>query len=195
MALVVGSPVIASRQYLVRVGVLGHVGRFAPVDAASYRRGARVVCRTVRGLEVGEVLAEAAEEREADGALMRRVTVEDDLLLERLARHREEAFEACTQLLAERGVPAMLMEVEHLLDGASIYFYFLGDPPAAAEAITAELAEAYEAKVQFRRFAETLTEGCGPGCGTDDAENGCGATCGSCAVLSACGAKGHAARS
>ena len=177
-----------SQNYLVRVGLLGQVGRFSSADASAYRRGMRVVCRTARGLETGEVLAEAEapQVRDGDGMILRRVTVEDDLLLERLERHRDEAFEACNRLLRERGVPAVLMEVEHLLDGASIYFYFLGEPPAEADAITAELAEAYEAKVQFRRFADTLTEGCGPGCGTEDAENGCGATCSTCAVASAC---------
>ena len=151
-----------------------------------------MVCRTSRGLETGEVLAEAENESsdgEFDGSLLRPVTVEDDLLLERLARYRDEAFDACTRLLQERGSAAALMDVEHLLDGGSIYFYFLGDPPPDAAPLIAELAEAYEAKVQFRRFADTLTEGCGPGCGTEDAENGCGAACGACAVASACGAK------
>jgi hypothetical protein len=172
------------------VGLLGQVGRFSPADAVEYRRGMRVVCRTARGLEAAEVLAEAEPTAgcDHDGLILRRVTVEDDLLLERLARYRDEAFESCSRLLAKRGVPAVLMDVEHLLDGAAIYFYFLGDPPAEAEALTAELAEAYESKVQFRRFAETLTEGCGPGCGTEDAENGCGVACGACAVHAACGA-------
>lgn len=180
-----------SHSYLVRVGRLGQVGRFAPVDASAYRRGARVVCRTVRGLEVGEVLtqAEPVDEDQADGAVLRLVTREDDLLLERLERNRDEAFEACTRLLAERDAGAVLMDVEHLLDGASIYFYFLGQPPAGADSLIAELAESYEVKVQFRRFAETLTDGCGPGCGTDAAENGCGDACGACAVVAACGSR------
>jgi cell fate regulator YaaT (PSP1 superfamily) len=180
-----------SRHYFVRVGLLAQVGRFTPADAASYRRGSRVVCRTRRGLEAGEVLAEAdaCASLEDDGAILRPVTVEDELLQERLERHRDEAFEACTRLLSERGVSAVLMDVEHLLDGGAIYFYFLGDPPAEAAPLLAELAEAYETKVQFRRFAETLTEGCGPGCGTENAENGCGAACSVCSVASACGAK------
>ena len=38
------------------------------------------------------------------------------------------------------------------------------------EPLTAELAEAYEAKAQFRKFTETLTQGCGPDCGTERAD-------------------------
>ena len=41
--------------HLVRVGALGHVGRFTAVDAVRYPRDSRVVVRTGRGLELGEV--------------------------------------------------------------------------------------------------------------------------------------------
>ena len=43
---------------------------------------------------------------------------------------------------------------------------------------------------EFRRFADTLSEGCGPGCGTEEAmgQGGC-ESCTSCAVASACGVK------
>ena len=47
--------------HLVRVGALGHVGRFTAVDAVRYPRDTRVVVRTGRGLEVGEILAPPAE--------------------------------------------------------------------------------------------------------------------------------------
>ena len=66
------------------------------------------------------------------------------------------------------------MDVEHLFDGHTLVFYFLGDVPAEVEHVTGELAEVYEAKAQFRSFADTLTNGCGPGCGTESAEgHGC----------------------
>jgi cell fate regulator YaaT (PSP1 superfamily) len=177
-------------QHWVRFGVLGHVGRFAAEVAERFPRGTRVICRTRRGLEVGEILAplEAANHDEMHGTLLRRMTSEDDLLLTRLDRNRDEAFLACSTRLRERGVPAVLVDVEHLFDGQSLFFYFLGgESPEIAE-LTSELAETYEAKVQFRKFTETLTQGCGPGCGTEEAENGCGSgACSTCAVLSACG--------
>lgn len=175
--------------HLVRIGVLGHVGRFQSIDALKHRRGARVICRTQRGLEVGEVLAmnEHYSATECDGTLLRCITVEDDLLLARLGQNREAAYLACVRKLAEHGIHEMLVDVEHLFDGQSIYFYFLGDVTPEVETITEELAEAYEAKVQFRRFTETTIAGCGPGCGTDATENGCGSLCSSCAIAGSCG--------
>lgn len=179
--------------HFVRVGVLGHVGRFSPVDAVVYPRGARVICRTSRGLEVGEVLSTSQSNgaAQADGELLRGMTVEDELLWDRIERKRDAAFEACRQLLDEHGVTEVLMDVEHLFDGQSIYFYFLGDPPENMDELSLDLAESYEAKVQFRKFTETVTEGCGPDCGTEAAAgNGCGTSgCSTCAVATACGTK------
>ena len=179
--------------HLVRYGLLGHVGKFAAVDALRYPRRSRVVVRSPRGLEVGEVLAEPEDHgslEAADGQILRRMSVQDDLLEARLERRRHEAFTACQQLLAEASVPAALVDVEHLFDGEGLFFYFLGDPPEQAHDIMRRLAETYEAAVEFRKFADTLTEGCGPGCGTEEAkgQGGC-ASCTSCAVASACGSR------
>jgi cell fate regulator YaaT (PSP1 superfamily) len=186
-----GGYFILSGQHLVRIGILGQIGRMAVADAVRYPRRTRVICRTVRGLEVGEVLsAVPAEEVGAeDGLILRGVTIEDDLLLERLERKRHDAFLACERLLNERGVGDVLIDVEQLFDGESLYFYFLGEPSAAAAQLTQELAEAYDTQAQIRQFADTLTSGCGPGCGTQDAEKGCDSGsggCSTCAVLSAC---------
>ncbi|MEM9186299.1 MAG: PSP1 C-terminal domain-containing protein [Planctomycetota bacterium] len=172
--------------HLVRVGVLGQVGRFRSTDGARYQRGARVVVRTARGLETGEVLSESTGSG-GDGELLRGMTVEDDLLAQRLARRGNDAFRACVGRLEERGVEAVLADVELLFDGRGLYFHFLGDVPQEAEALTAELAEVYEAEAQIGRFAETLSEGCGPGCGTEAAKGSGGCdSCATCAVASAC---------
>jgi cell fate regulator YaaT (PSP1 superfamily) len=171
---------------------MGHIGRFASAEWIRFPRGARVVCRTSRGLEVGEVLAYACDRRgEPDGTLLRQVTVADELLLARLQRHQQQAFRACQQLLSERGLAAVLVDVEHLFDGRSLYFYFLGEPAAELNELTAELAERYSVAVQFQRFAETLATGCGPDCGTERAGGGkCGdGGCAGCAASAACGGR------
>ena len=174
--------------HLVRVGQLGHIGRFT--SSVRYARGSRVLCRTRRGIEAGEVLALAGDgSGESDGQLLRRMTTADELLLARLERHRDEAYAACAGMLRERGIPAVLMDVEHLFDGQSLYFYFLGEVTPELDQITGELAETYETKVQFRKFAEAVTAGCGPGCGTEASGAGCGSGgCSTCAV--ACGKRG-----
>ncbi len=179
--------------HLVRYSLLGHVGRFVAADAMRHPRQSRVIVRSPRGLEIGTVIAEPAVDDEAphiDGQILRRMTVEDNLLEARLEKHRHEAFEACATLLQENRVPATLVDVEHLFDGQGLFFYFLGDVPPEANLLTQQLADTYETTVEFRQFAETLAEGCGPGCGTEEAmgQGGC-ASCTTCVVASACGSK------
>ena len=175
--------------HYVRVGVLGHIGRFRAIDGQIHPRGRRVICRTQRGLELGEVLKPAGSDQNplnTDGSLLRAVTVEDDLLIARIERNRTEAYEECVRRLESEHVEASLVDVEHLFDGQSIYFYFLGKVTPQIESVTADLAEAYETKVQFREFTDAVERGCGPDCGTESAE-GCGTGgCSSCAVATAC---------
>jgi cell fate regulator YaaT (PSP1 superfamily) len=177
--------------FFVRISVLGHVGKFDSADGSDYAYGGRVICRTQRGLEVGEVLgrAEPGDTRPPyDGTLLRRVTTEDDLLIARLERNKAEALHECESLLAQRRLPATLVDVEQLFDGQSIFFYFLGEVTPEIERITRELAEAYDSKVQFRQFTDAVARGCGPDCGTEDAA-GCGIGCATCSIASACSSK------
>lgn len=188
--LVTNNQAISSRQHLVRVGALGAVGLFTSVDAVRYPRATRVVVRTGRGLEIGEVLVEPEVERhgESDGSILRGVTVEDDLLLTRLERNRADAYEACARRLSELNLPVALIEVEQLFDARTLVFYFLGDMTAEVEAVTTQLAELYESRVQIQKFTDAVNEGCGPGCGTDAAA-GCKTCVSGCAISAACSHK------
>ena len=184
--------------HIVRFGVMGSVGTFRSSDGRRYPRDARVVLRTVRGLEVGQVLSTAnggldsngVSENDPrplhfDGQLIRQLSVEDELLAARLDKFRDQAFEECQSLLATSGAQSVLVDVEHLFDGEQVFFYFLGEPDSIATSLTQELAARYEKQVAFREFAESLAVGCGPDCGTEDA-TGCGDSCISCAVATAC---------
>jgi cell fate regulator YaaT (PSP1 superfamily) len=176
--------------HLVRVGAMGQVGRFAPVDGTVFDRGRRVIVRTPRGLELGEVLAAPplAAEGWSDGPILRLATIEDELLSARLLKNRDEAFLAVTNEIHEQGLSVCLIDVEHLFDGRHLVFYFLGEQPVELEPLLADLAARYDAHAQVRQFAEALTTGCGPDCGSHEAE---GHGCGSCAT--GCGVAGLAA--
>lgn len=177
--------------HLVRVGCQARVGRFISVDGLRAPRGTRVVVRTTRGLELGVVTASPEHDEEAgwgDGSLLRIMTLQDVLLEERLERHKAAAQQDCERQLRQRGLPVSLLEVEQLFDGQAIYFYFLGDDHPELAAITKELAETYSTRIGFAHFAETLEQGCGPGCGTEGADSGCGSEggCSTCSVAHAC---------
>ena len=86
-----------SRQHLVRVGAMGHVGRYVSSDATVFPRHARVIVRTRRGVEIGEILTApeaTGDEGQPDGAILRGMTTDDFLLEARLEKNRHRAFEA-----------------------------------------------------------------------------------------------------
>ena len=171
--------------YLVRVGKLGQIGRFRPLQEWALRRGTRVVCRTQRGVEIGQVLGPAELKPStldlADGRLLRRMTVEDEILWGHLQEQADEALNACQQWLNDQKVDGLLIDVEPLLDGKTLYFHFLTEVSPEIQNHLDHLAAIYERSVRESKFAQLLEHGCGPGCGTEEAKNGCG-TKGGCAV-------------
>ena len=178
--------------YWIQFGVMGWTGRFHSLEAIHYPRQTAVVCRTQRGLEIGRVLSQgdAPANTPCSGSLIRRMTIQDDLLLVRLEQDRSEACEACVQQLQEQGFDDVLLDAEILFDGKSLVFYFLGEVSSALATLTEQLSQTYQTAVSFHQFCQTLEEGCGPGCGTESASGGCGSSgCSSCSVANVCKSK------
>jgi len=171
---------------LVRFGVMGQVRPFRGQRGTKFPRGAEVILRTGRGLEKGIVLTTPSSvDAPSDGTILRSLSPNDRLLIERIEQNKQQAVEACERRLRDCNAVATLVDVELLFDGQRLVFYFLGEINAAIEQITEELAEIFETRVQFRRFTTSLLEGCGPDCGTASASGQC-VDCTSCAAATAC---------
>ncbi|MGC8638702.1 MAG: hypothetical protein ACP5XB_02355 [Isosphaeraceae bacterium] len=127
--------------YLVRYGLMGHVGRFvSPTGDPSPRgldRGQAVVVRTDRGLELGEVLlglgddhpGQNGHECMSDQQKIVRLAGPDDwrnhLQCQRL---RIERFAVCRGILEEMDRGLELLDVEPLLDQTTTVLHVLGPP-------------------------------------------------------------------
>lgn len=180
---------------------MGELWHCAAADEGGYHRGQRVVCRTPRGLELGTITApgpgEKSDDPEAEGVdrcegkILRRTTAEDELLDARLLRYKRRAIERCRREMSDSGIEATLIDVDHLFDGRTLVFYFLGEITDELQSLTDSLSSLYEQSVRSKHFAKLLAEGCGPGCGTE-AKGGCG-TGGGCAVCVAAAACGKPA--
>ena len=181
-------------QWTARVGNVGQVGRFLATDQPELRRGARVVVRTARGIEVGIALhrirsANSAGESSAlDGRILRRMTAEDELLWGHLQQLAEQAYDDCNLWLSEQNLQLTLLQVEPLMDGKTLYFHFLDSINSTVQSHLDKLAEVFEGRARASKFAQLLEHGCGPGCGTEKAERGCGSSggCAVCKVANAC---------
>jgi cell fate regulator YaaT (PSP1 superfamily) len=176
--------------YMVRVGSGGETVTIQS-GAFQLNRGSRVVCRTKRGLELGTVLCESSTDQLSDaGRFVRSADANDELLWSKLLELSRDAAELCQQLLREQGLDDVLLDVDPMLDGKTLYFNFLGDPSQEASDRIAELAEVYRASVAASPFAQRVEVGCGPGCGTES-KSGCGTSggCVACSVASKCRTK------
>lgn len=144
----------------------------------------QVLVQTPRGVELGTVMNRISESPSSALRILRRVTREDSMLIERLRRHKTEAVQRCQEVLAQSESDAVLLDVDHLFDGNSLVLHFLGPVDALGRELTDEIVRQYEAEVQSIRLSELMNHGCGPGCGDDAAEgSGCG-TKGGCATCS-----------
>lgn len=173
--------------YLVRVGSQQEV---IPVQAGaiSLERGEQIICRTPRGIEMGEVLAATNPEyveTATASKYLRRSRPEDQLLWRQLTSLSVNASTACQEFLYGQANPDVLLEVEPLFDGRTLYFHFLGTPSLETEQHVQALSDIYQKSVASSRFAALLEHGCGPGCGTKE-KSGCG-TGGGCAVCAIAG--------
>ena len=114
--------------YLVRIGFQQEI---VPVQAGAHTlaRGDQIICRTPRGVEMGEVLAstnpEYVETSNA-GKYIRKSRPEDELLWRQLTNLSVTASTACQAFLRKHNIPDVLLEVEPLIDGRTLYFHFLG---------------------------------------------------------------------
>jgi cell fate regulator YaaT (PSP1 superfamily) len=157
------------------------------------KRGSQLLVRTDRGLEMGEVLGEAAT-RELpqfpSARFVRPSQPEDQLLWSKLVGLSQDANDACQSFLREHQLEDVLLETEPLLDGRTIFFHFLGEPSPLAEEYVQTLASVYHDNVTKSKFAELLEKGCGPGCGTKEkAGCGTGGGCAVCAIAGGCTSK------
>lgn len=179
---------IATDCYLARVGYFGQVGRFRLTDDFDFSRGARAVCRTSRGIEVAQILAPTSHNHLSDGTILRKMTPEDHFLWAHLQKLASEAHASCQKWLKQNGVSEILIDVEPLLDGRTLYFHFLSEVPPSIQTTLDGLVATYERQVRESKFAQLLEHGCGPGCGTEEAENGCSTKrgCAVCQIASHC---------
>ena len=178
--------------YLVRVGVQQEI---IPVQAGaqSLVRGEQIVCRTPRGIEMGEVLAATNLEyieTSCASTYIRKSRPEDKLLWRQLTSLSVSASTACQAFLRKQDTPDVLLEVEPLFDGRTLYFHFLGTPSLETEQHVQKLSDIYQKSVASSRFAALLEHGCGPGCGTKE-KSGCGTGggCAVCAIAGGCASK------
>ena len=149
---------LVTSKYIVRHGTMRFLGEYDAAESESYARSSQVVVRSERGLEVGEVLCEAnprAVELLSEptrGQILRLVNTEDRDQLEGLHELEQQEMDTCSRIVQERQLQMELVDVEHLLSGERIVFYFLAEKRVDFRELVKDLAREYKTRIEMRQI-------------------------------------------
>ncbi len=144
--------------FIVRYGQMRFLGEFTGLDGHPHPRGERVVVRTDRGTELGEVLCRATDRSMAfidnphRGAIERVAT---DFDLNEEAGHAERSArrrEACREFITKRRLQMDLVDVEVILGGERIVFYYLAEKRVDFRELVKDLARTFQTRIEMRQI-------------------------------------------
>ncbi|MBY0232813.1 MAG: signal peptidase [Gemmataceae bacterium] len=133
------------------------LGEFAP-DQHAYRRGDEVVLRTDRGHELGTLLCKAAPDALAAiaeptrGRILRPLNAADREQLARQARLQGAALDKCMEFVERRKLQMETVDVECLLGGERMVFYFLAEKRVDFRELVKDLAREYQTRIEMRQI-------------------------------------------
>ncbi len=151
-------------KYIVRHGVMRHLGIFSTRGSDIYRRSDRVIARTNRGLEVGEVLCEATNHSLdclenfhhgkplEKGQILHRQSDEDAYEAQKLYEQERSEYLVCLEYIAQSGLEMHLVDVEHLYGGERIVVYYLSDSRVDFRQLVKQLAKEFQTRIEMRQI-------------------------------------------
>jgi len=160
---------------VVRYGLMRHIGLFRHNLKGPPPPGQKVVVRTDRGVEMGEVVSSICQEACGYGAIsperltdfvqcngpeypfgrdgkILRIANSQDVIDHRHLRNsavEERAF--CRELAREMLLPMRIVTVDHLLGGERIIFYFCSESRVDFRDLVRRLAGQYHTRIEMRQ--------------------------------------------
>ncbi len=147
-----------SHAHVVRYGRMRLLGPFRGPDDLILMRGMQVVIQTDRGTELAEVLCPLTE-LAADalghlppGEIVRIATEEDLRSRDGLAAIEREGFEGCLGFIALRQLQMDLVDVEAILGGQRLVFYYLAEKRVDFRDLVKDLARTFRTRIEMRQI-------------------------------------------
>ncbi|MDG3002353.1 PSP1 domain-containing protein [Paludisphaera mucosa] len=144
--------------YIVRYGRMRILGACQAAPGVEHPRGQRVVVRSDRGLELGEVLCPLTErsaqalERRDPGEIVRPAEGPDLQLEQALPPLEKIAFATCQELIARRRMQMNLVDVEILFGRERTIFYYLAEKRVDFRELVRDLARALRTRIEMRQI-------------------------------------------
>jgi cell fate regulator YaaT (PSP1 superfamily) len=134
------------------IGVFGIRGK-----STTYRRGDRVIARTSRGLEIADVLCEAADDatelpQNDQGEILRLMSPQDFNECAHIEARTEEEFRICRRQVEEMNLAMELVDLEHIFGGERIIIYYLSDTRVDFRELVRNLAKEFQTRIEMRQI-------------------------------------------
>jgi cell fate regulator YaaT (PSP1 superfamily) len=147
-----------AQTYVVRYGRMRFLGEYSGLPGQDHPRGQKVVVRSDRGTELGDILCPASERtarflpNPVQGEILRLVTAEDGEHEARLAEQRQSYFTTCQELVAKRRLQMELVDVEIIHGRERVVFYYLAEKRVDFRELVKDLARALRTRIEMRQI-------------------------------------------
>ncbi len=147
-----------ANSYVVRYGQMRFLGEFVALAGQEHPRGQRVVVRSDRGTELGEVLCPATDRTalfsriRSRGEILRAAAAEDLADEARSSRPRRRGFATCREFIARRRLQMDLVDVEAILGRERMVFYYLAEKRVDFRELVKDLARALQTRIEMRQI-------------------------------------------
>jgi len=156
-------------KYIVRHGVMRQLGVFSTRGGETFARSQKVIARTHRGIEVGEVLCEATEQalsylpdgnhngnrgeqKPKNGQILHLQSEEDTHEAQKLFEQERGEYEICLKRIAESGLDMQLVDIEHLYGGERIVVYYLAEGRVDFRQLVKQLAKEFQTRIEMKQI-------------------------------------------
>ncbi|HEY3374945.1 MAG TPA: stage 0 sporulation family protein [Candidatus Aquicultor sp.] len=134
----------------------GKVYYFDP-DGIELKTSDKVVVKTSRGMEFGEVVASPMEVTEDEitaplKKVVRKALDEDKDQLVKNKEKEKEAYRSAEEKIAKHSLPMKLIDVEYVFDGSKIIFYFTADGRVDFRELVKDLAAIFKTRIELRQI-------------------------------------------
>lgn len=144
--------------YIVRYGQMRFLAECRGLDGPVHARGQCVVIRTDRGTELGEVLCAATDrtahflENPVRAEILRLANDADMDRVETLAERQRDGFTVCRDLIARRRLQMDLVDVEAILGGERMVFYYVAERRVDFRELVKDLVRSLHTRVEMRQI-------------------------------------------
>src|SRR5580704_10793398 len=148
-----------AERYVVRYGLMRLVAEFAARGPQKFSRTTPVIVRSSRGVEWGDVLCQATdrtaeylESQESIGKILRQANDDDARQRDEVYQQERVEFLGCREMIGERKLGMQLVDVEHLLGGERLIFYYLAEQRVDFRDLVKALAKRYKTRIEMRQI-------------------------------------------